>query len=63
MFVVIIIMISFPISKYFKNNLKKIKIIKNNLKENPQFLKGLLLGGRPDSNRRPPEPQSGVLTN
>jgi len=33
MFVVIIIMISFTISKYFKNNLKKIKIIKNNLKE------------------------------
>ena len=22
-----------------------------------------ILGGRPDSNRRPPEPQSGVLTN
>ena len=33
MFVVIIIIISFTISKYFKNNLKKIKIIKNNLKE------------------------------
>ena len=33
MFVVIIIMISFLIPKYFKNNLKKIKIIKNNLKE------------------------------
>jgi len=33
MFVVIIIMISFTISKYFNNNLKKIKIIKNNLKE------------------------------
>ena len=33
MFAVIIIMISFTISKYFKNNLKKIKIIKNNLKE------------------------------
>ena len=31
--------------------------------KNPQFLEGLLLGGRPDSNRRPPEPQSGVLTN
>ena len=28
----------------------------------PTF-EGLLLGGRPDSNRRPPEPQSGVLTN
>ena len=27
--------------------------------KNPQFLEGLLLGGRPDSNRRPPEPQSG----
>jgi hypothetical protein len=24
---------------------------------------GFYLGGRPDSNRRPPEPQSGVLTN
>ena len=33
MFAVIIIMISFTISKYFKNNLKKIIIIKNNLKE------------------------------
>ena len=33
MFVAIIIMISFPISKYFKNKLKKFKIIKNNLKE------------------------------
>jgi len=33
MFVVTIIMISFPISKYFKNNLKKIKMIKNNLKQ------------------------------
>jgi len=33
MFAVIIIMISFTISKYFKNNLKEIKIIKNNLKE------------------------------
>ena len=30
--------------------------------KNPQFLEGLVLGGRPDSNRRPPEPQSGVLT-
>ena len=32
-------------------------------KRNLRFLEGLNLGGRPDSNRRPPEPQSGVLTN
>ena len=44
MFVVIIIMISFPISKYFKNNLKKIKIIKNNLKEKPLISQGLTFG-------------------
>ena len=30
--------------------------------KNPRYIEGLLLGGRPDSNRRPPEPQSGVLT-
>ncbi len=38
MFVVIIIVISLFISKYFKNNLKKIKIIKNDLKEEDMLM-------------------------